>query len=167
MQLIGLWSKQEKTLSSDDVIGQAGLLLSDGTIVAADGVSDITLSLDATKTYHIWVRHRNHLDIVTANTITPQTNAVPIDFTTASTAAYGTNQVKATSDGYFTMFAGDFTGDGVIQVSDFDAWKVNPAQVNVYNPLDANLDGIVQVTDFDAWLPNKAKIGTAQQMLDE
>jgi len=156
-----------ETLDSDEVIGQAGLLLSDGTIVAADGTSDITLALDGNKAYHIWIRHRNHLDIVTANTITPQTSALPIDFSTSSTTAYGTNQLKTTSDGYVVMFAGDFIGDGVIQVSDFDAWKTDPAQVNVYDQLDANLDGVVQVTDFDVWLPNKAKIGTAQQMLDE
>jgi len=60
------------------------------------------------------------------------------------------------------MFAGEFNQDGIIQVSDYDAWKATPAQLNVYSALDGNLDGVVQVTDYDIWLPNKAKIGIAE-----
>ena len=151
-----------ESLTSTDKVAQVGWLLSDGSIVNEEGTANISMELDATKTYHIWVRHRNHLDIVSANPITPQAN-VALDFTTDINAAYGSIQLSDMGDGHFSMFAGDFTSDGVIQVTDYDVWEENPAQLEVYTNIDATLDGVVQVTDFDTWFPNKAKIGAAQQ----
>ncbi len=151
-----------ETLTSTDKVAQVGWLLADGSIVNQEGTGNISMNLDATKSYHIWVRHRNHLDIVSNNTITPQAN-ISIDFTNDIEAAYGSIQLSDMGDGYFSMFAGDFTGDGVIQVTDYDMWETDPAQLDVYSNMDGTLDGVVQVTDFDAWFPNKAKIGAAQQ----
>jgi len=31
-----------------------------------------------------------------------------------------------------------------------------------YDPIDGNLDGIVQITDHDAWFLNRTKIGVVE-----
>ena len=134
-----------------------------GQIVDIDGYSPLKFrTLDLTQTYHFCVRHRNHLDVLTA-TAFPVNEDVNYDFTTSVDQAFGSGQQKWNNDGTKAlMYVGDFNQDGIIQISDFDAWKASPAQLNVYSPLDGTLDGTVQVTDYDVWLPNKAKIGVVE-----
>jgi len=145
------------TLSS-----RAGILLSNGEIVDLDGSSALLFSnLIEGEEYHFCIRHRNHLDILSANFIV----AAPLinyDFSESTTQALGTDQLKLSKDGYALMFAGDYLKDGTIQNTDFDVWIENPAVLNTYSPSDGNLDGTVQTTDFDVWSLNKAKIGTAE-----
>jgi len=149
-------------------IRKAGLLLNTGEIVDAyDGsVFYFDALLYDEVDYYICIRHRNHLDILSAESIVVQDGEqgteFTYDFTTSPSQAFGNFQQKTLSNGKAALFAGDYLQDGIIQLSDFDAWKSNPAQLNVYSPLDGTLDGVVQQTDNDAWLPNKAKIGVAE-----
>jgi len=140
---------------------KAGLLQTDGDIVDAAGnalrFDNLTIGAD----YHILVRHRNHLDVISAQAI-QATSSMNYDFTTAINKAFGASQQVATTDGKAVLYVGDYTPDGVIQNSDNDAWKELPAILSTYYQTDGTLDGIVQVTDQDAWLPNKAKIGTIE-----
>ena len=139
-----------------------GLVTTTGDIIDTHGSSLKFLTLDPAKTYHFCIRHRNHLDVLTATALAVN-EEVNYDFTTSVDQAFGYGQQKWNEDGTKAlMYVGDYNQDGVIQLSDFDAWKANPAQVDVYSPLDGTLDGIVQVTDYDAWLPNKAKIGVVE-----
>jgi len=140
---------------------KAGILLTNGNIVDVDGNSLTFASLTAGESYYFCIRHRNHLDVFTAN---PSIAASDMfyDFTTSPDQALGSFQQKVFVDGKAMMHAGDFNQDGTIQVSDYDAWKANPAQIDVYVPTDGNLDGVVQNTDADAWYPNKAKLGVVE-----
>ena len=140
---------------------QAGILLEDGNIVDVNENPVGFENLETGQSYHFCIRHRNHLDVLTATPIMANTD-IFYDFTTSPDQALGPGQLKVFIDGKAMMFAGDFNPDGVIQVSDYDTWKANPAQLNVYENTDGNLDGIVQVTDNDVWIPNKAKIGIAE-----
>jgi len=150
---------RRETADTDDIIKiQAALLLDDGSIVDLDGVSPLIFNLENLAKYFFCVRHRNHLDIITATSISV-TPIISYDFTVDVSMALGNNQIKTLSDGKVVMYIGDITQDGIIQVTDFDAWKLNPAQVNVYREADLTMDGVVQVTDSDAWLLNKAKVG--------
>ena len=141
----------------------AGLITATGNIVDANGSSLLKFrNLDPAQTYHFCVRHRNHLDILTATALAVNEDVI-YDFTTSTDQAFGNGQQKWNDDGTKAiMYVGDFNQDGIIQLSDFDAWKANPAQLDVYSVLDGTLDGTVQVTDFDVWLPNKAKIGVVE-----
>jgi len=141
------------------VEAHAGLLLTDGSIVDSYGNPLRFGYLNAGEDYHILVRHRNHLDIISSETVTAG-NAITYDFTTAQSQAFGNSQQVLTSDGKAVMYGGDYVPDGIIQNSDNDAWKETPAILSTYNILDGTLDGIVQLTDQDVWFPNKAKIGT-------
>lgn len=140
---------------------KAGLLLDNGSIVAPDGNALPFENLIEDQEYYIVVRHRNHLDIISNQ---PRIAATPMvyDFTLSAAQAFGVAQMKTAIDGKAMMFTGDFTGDGVIQTSDYDFWATNPALLGVYINTDANLDAIVQVTDYDLWFFNKAKLGSVE-----
>jgi len=141
---------------------RAALLLANGDIVDVDGVSPVLFSnLTGGTDYYFCVRHRNHLDILTANPV-PASGTMNYDFTVNIAQAIGTNQLKSTGDGFAVMFSGDFNQDHTIQTTDFDAWRANSAQLFVYDLLDGNLDQVVQTTDYDVWFPNKAKLATIE-----
>ena len=142
---------------------RAALLYNDGTIKDIDGTEGVRFqNLQEGTAYHFCIRHRNHLDILTANPLIAKASMSLYDFTTSADQALGNGQQKTATNGKAVLFAGDYSVDGTIQVTDYDAWKTSPAQLDTYSVLDGNLDGVVQVTDFDVWLPNKAKIGTAE-----
>ena len=140
---------------------KAAILLETGEVVGTDGLGLIMETIAAGEEYHLCIRHRNHLDILSANEIT-NFDPLSYDFSSASDQAFGSVQQAMMSDGKAALFVGDYTQDGVIQISDWNAWVNNPAQVGVYAPTDGTLDGIIQNTDSDAWLPNKAKIGSVE-----
>jgi len=142
---------------------KVGLLSSSGTIFSTNGSSPLKFyNLDKEKSYYFCVRHRNHLDILTATAL-PVNADVVYDFTADVDNAFGSLQQNWNeSETRAMMFTGDYNQDGVIQVSDFDIWIQTPAVLDTYSSSDGTLDGVVQTTDFDAWIPNKAKLGTPE-----
>ncbi len=141
----------------------AGIVKRNGTVVGTDNAPLVFNQLSIGIDYHILVRHRNHLDIISSTSITGA-NAMSYDFTTGSTTAFGTQQLKPVGT-KFAMYAGDFTTDAVIQITDFNAWKSDPAILYIYDLTDANLDGTVQASDQDSWQLNKAKVAPAEVVL--
>lgn len=144
------------TMNTSRVEMKVGILLQDGRITAVDGTSPLSFNLTVGSSYYFVVRHRNHLDVMTANPVI-QSSLMTYDFTTAAAQAFGNNQQKIIGN-KAVLFGGDMTQDLVIQITDFDAWRMQPAQISVYTPIDANMDGIVQTTDADLWFFNQAKL---------
>lgn len=140
---------------------KAGILLKDGSIIDPAGGALIFNELTQGQEYYFCVRHRNHLDVLTALPLTLSiTN--DYDFTINVSQALGTSQQKVMTDGQAVLFAGDYNQDGIIQTTDYDLWIVNPAQLNIYEEPDGNIDGIIQATDYDVWFGNKAKVGISE-----
>ncbi len=141
---------------------RAGILRPDGKVVDPI-INKLGLSfcnIDPDESYYVVVRHRNHLDIVSASPIKANQT---IDFTRDLNSVYvgsmsGLVQLKDMGTGEFAMFAGDYNQDLYIQTSDYDVWKNNPAENNTYSIVDGNLDGVIQTTDYDLWFANKAKM---------
>lgn len=141
---------------------QVGLLLQNGDIVNVDGSVGLNFqNLLAEEEYYFIIRHRNHLDVLTA---IPLTTCVTMnyDFTQSATSAFGIGQVKMMPDGKFALHGGDYNHDAVIQVTDYDGWRADPAILNTYQLIDGNLDGTVQISDYNIWFANKAKVGTLE-----
>lgn len=139
---------------------QAVILLEDGSVVDVDGNLP-TFELAQGRDYYFCIRHRNHLDVLTANAITAA-STMSYDLTSGQTQALGTQQLTILSNGATALFGGDYTQDGVIQTTDYDVWQMNPAILNVYSLTDGNLDATVQTTDYDLWFPNRAKLGSVE-----
>lgn len=142
---------------------QIGLLYSTGYLAASDGSSQVKFyELEAGEEYHFCIRHRNHLDILTAEPLLAG-GTVTYDFTLGVNRALGTSQQKWDPVyGMAMMYAGDYNQDGVIQTTDYDAWESAPAINYTYSVTDGSLDGVVQATDYDIWVLNKAKVGIVE-----
>jgi len=142
----------------------AGILLTNGEIVAPDGFSPLGFNnLTAQQSYYFVLRHRNHLDVMTSTPIVVGSNMI-YDFSISASQSLGLEQQKMSNDGRAMMYAGDYNSDGTIQNTDFDAWNSEPALINVYESSDGNLDGTIQTTDFDLWNMNKATVGIIEIM---
>ncbi|MBL7945821.1 MAG: hypothetical protein JNN32_07110 [Flavobacteriales bacterium] len=133
---------------------RCALLQRDGDIVDVNGTSPVSFAI-ATGNYHVVVRHRNHLGVMSANTVAIGPTGGSIDFTNTSTATYGTD-AQRTVGSVRTMWTGDCSSDGEILYSgggnDRDlilvriGGSVPTNSVSGYLREDVNLDGAVLYT---------------------
>jgi Leucine-rich repeat (LRR) protein len=144
------------------VSSQSALLQRDGDVVQTDGETDIEFNVDYGE-YYLVIKHRNHLGIMSANTITLNGSLVNVDFTDATNIiTYGTE--AQTSFGMPTdvvaMWSGNANGDTIVQYSGTSPDTPNILSlilndvgnflnfptyvVNDYNDNDVNLDGNIQ-----------------------
>lgn len=154
------WVIVELRSDENPVVKTVGVLLADGAIKDLNGVDNLNVELVEEDSYSIIVRHRNHLDVISATSI-DYAAVLSYDFTLNKSQALDGKQAELL-DGYAAMYTGDGTQDLIIQLTDFDLWKTNPAQINAYGLEDFIMDGIIQVTDYDAWVKNKAILGPPQ-----
>ena len=147
-----------------EVLDQAAaLLLSNGKIVAADNPSQdpILCNLQHGQSYHLVVRHRNHLDIMSSVAVMLP-NAVAYDFTSNASQAEGTNQLIDMGTLGFAMILGDVNGDGVMSLMDFNDLLEQTAQLNGYQSADFDFDGHVLIRDFNLYQKNASAIGVVE-----
>jgi Leucine-rich repeat (LRR) protein len=143
---------------------RAALLLSDGSVVDTNGT---TLAFHGVEPGPYWlvVRHRNHASVMSLDTLDLSNGFGSWDFTTAMAQAYTTGPVpmKDLGDSRFAMYAADANVDGLITVSDFNAWLLDTKAVATgYRQTDFNLDGQVTAADFNLWLVNTKAIASTQ-----
>ena len=149
---------REECISSDGsepievTLSEEGLLMKDGS------VSIVIEDLEPGN-YYIEINHRNHLKVTSSDLVSLPNEGNPYDFTSSLSSVSGTEQLVEVEDGVFAMFAGDADNNGVINVSDYNAWAANPAAVNVYESYDFDCNGIINVSDYNLWFKNRSKIG--------
>ncbi len=130
------------------VATRAALLQADGNIVDMDGVSPVIFDGIGDGEFYVVVRHRNHLDIMTAtmHSLTENT-AFQYDFT--SGLAYGSPNYPAQKDlgsGVFALYECDFNQSGIIDASDRSiAW--NYRNQTGYLLPDSNFDGVCNAAE--------------------
>ena len=88
---------------------KSALLQRDGDVVATDGVSPLSFALSA-GTYHVSIRHRNHLGVMTGTAVAISSTPTTIDFTSASFGTNGANARKAVG-GLMVLWAGNVLRD--------------------------------------------------------
>ncbi|MBP6391352.1 MAG: hypothetical protein KA175_07520 [Flavobacteriales bacterium] len=86
---------------------RSALLQRDGDIVGMNGTSGLVFNAP-TGNYHVAVRHRNHLGVMSLNLVPFNAAPTAVDFTLASTQTYGTNARKAVGP-IQALWAGDVT----------------------------------------------------------
>ena len=133
------------------VATHSALVQRDGDVVGMDGTSPVSFTL-AAGSYHVAVRHRNHLGIMTANPVALTGSTTTVNFTLAATATYGTSARKDVS-GVQVMWSGNCTGDPQLLYTglgnDRDpiltriGGSVPTAIVTGYHREDVNMDGTV------------------------
>lgn len=142
------------------VATRSALLQRDGDVVATDGVSPVTFD-QPPGDYRIAVRHRNHLGCMTADPLPLGAAPTVVDFTAASTAAHGTDALKAVGGTHpaSVLWAGDVNFDGALKYTgagnDRDpilttiGGVVPTNTVTGYHAGDVNMDGEVKYTGQD------------------
>ncbi len=134
--------------SSVRVSRQAGLLMRNGEIRALDGVSDLTVQTASEGRMFVVIYHRNHLPVMSSDSLVNTGSLFTYDFTTAANKAYGTNVVEDLGNGKFGMAAGrvENTTPWIIDGNDrIETWNFRNAIG--YYLMDVNLDGIVDALD--------------------
>ncbi len=136
---------------------RSALVQRDGDVVDMDGVSPVSFTI-APGSYHVAVRHRNHLGAMTSDMLALSTSAITVDFTSASTITYGTDARKASAGviPVLQLWAGDVTFDHIVkytgQTNDRDPILLTigglvPTNTTIgYHVSDVNLDGTVKYT---------------------
>jgi lysophospholipase L1-like esterase len=148
------------TASSTLISRRAAFLKSNGSVVDLDGTSPLDFFGVPAGSYYIVVRHRNHLAVMSANTVTLPNSSEYI-FTNSNT--YGTNAMDDLGGGNYGMWAGDANRDSHITTLDFNLWLPDARSAKTgYNYTDINLDGQDTTLDFNLWLPNARAAKSSQ-----
>ncbi|MBK9276129.1 MAG: agmatine deiminase family protein [Flavobacteriales bacterium] len=132
---------------------RTALVQRDGDIVSVDGTSPVSFDLPA-GSYHVAVRHRNHLGVMTAAPLAMGVGTTVLDLTAAATPTWGTEARKAIG-GVRALWAGNVQRDDRLKyagsANDRDpvltaiGGTVPTATVNgQYRPEDMNMDGVVK-----------------------
>lgn len=130
------------------------LIQRDGDIVDVNGTSPVAFDLGA-GAYHVAVRHRNHLGVMSSGTVNLSATAVTLDLRSTGTTTYGT-EAQRTIGTVKAMWTGDCNTDGEVLYTgsgnDRDlvlsriGGVVPTNSVSGYWREDANLDGSVLYT---------------------
>jgi hypothetical protein len=134
---------------------RTALVQRDGDVVGFDGTSPVTFDA-APGNYTVSIRHRDHLGVMTANSVALTSAPAAIDFTDPATATYGTSAQKQIGT-KMVLWAGDATGEGALKYTgggnDRDPLLIavgsttpNNTVSNVYDRKDTNLDGVIKYT---------------------
>ncbi|MBL8000966.1 MAG: hypothetical protein JNL05_03300 [Flavobacteriales bacterium] len=150
------WVLVELRSSTDPttiVATRAGLLLRNGTIIGSGGGA-LVLNAPAGD-YHVAVRHRNHLGVMTSLPVTLSTTTTSLDLSSASTATWGTDARKSMG-AVQALWSGNALLNNLIKytgsANDRDpilnaiGGVVPTNTVNGYMAMDNNMDGVVKYT---------------------
>lgn len=135
---------------------RVGLLRRDGLVVQFDGTTPF--SMDALPGwYHVAVRHRHHLGVMTAFPVEigPQTPPAALAFTSPNLPVHGSEAMVAVG-GTMCLWAGDANANGVVKYTgsgnDRDlilldiGGAVPTATISGYLATDLDMDGVVKYT---------------------
>jgi hypothetical protein len=153
------WIFVELRSDATTVVGRrAGFLKSDGSIVDLDGVSQLKFNTLNEGNYYVVIKHRNHLGVMSANTILLSTSSSMYNFTDNLSKSYGTNGMKEILSGVYGLYAGDGNGNGSITATDKNSVWRSQNGTNGYLSGDYNLSGAVTASDANAfWRGNNGK----------
>lgn len=144
---------------------RAGVMKSDGSIVDADGGSTTGVTftgLSNGTAYYFIVRHRSHLDVVSATPVTVAANAATFDFTTADQTLGGITQQKLIG-GVYVLQSGDLDGNMNINAFDY-ILRLRPETgfLNDYYIGDIDMNANVNAFDYILKLrPNTGNLGVS------
>ena len=114
------------------VATRAALLQRDGDVVDMNGTSPVQFGI-APGSYHVAIRHRNHMGAMTLNAIALSATSTTVDFRSTGTATYGT-QAQRTIGANNVLWAGNVMNDGQLKYT---------GQENDRDPILARIGGSV------------------------
>jgi hypothetical protein len=141
--------------SASIIAKRAAFVKTNGSVVDIDGVSEVTFTNVNPANYYVVIRHRNHLPVMSINSISLTSNSSLYDFTTGQNKAYGTQPLANLGTAY-GMYAGDSDLNKMISVLDYSV-VANSIFENGYKMSDLDMNGIVNVLDYGKTHKNMLK----------
>jgi len=136
---------------------QAAFLNDDGTIVGTDGTVLPNFDVSVSDQLFVVIWHRNHLGIMSANSLSEAGGIYTYDFTTSAAQAYGTNSQKDIGSGVFGMISADSNGDGDVNAADLSQWQTQAGVAGYYSS-DFDFNGQTDNADKnEGWILNEDK----------
>ncbi len=137
----------------------------DGYLVDENGNTPFNISgVYKSKNYYIVLKHRNHIRVMSANTVSFASGSASYDFTDNINKYYGSNGAKSLPVGYWGLWSGDVNQDGVVDGNDFSAWRTAARNGDSgYSTYDMRLDGRVTSADYVYWY-NNDRLGASTGM---
>jgi len=131
----------------------AALLFNDGSIREAAGFAPMSFLGLADGDYHVVIRHRNHIDVMSSQA-TPFLGGVGLwDFRSTTMRAHGSDAMAMLGEGAFGLWSGDGNADGQVTAPDFNLYNTGTALGEVgYLQGDYNLDGQITAPDFNLFI---------------
>lgn len=134
---------------------KAMFVRTDGQLVDLDGFLPDIGNPVVNNNLYIVIRHRNHVDIMSADGLILTGNTYSFDFTGSVNQAYGGSLgYKLLNGGACGMASGDMDADGKVFASDFVEWATDSGLGDIYSPGDLDFDGNVFASDFVLWAGN-------------
>jgi hypothetical protein len=156
--LVELRDAPQPSVATENTIiaTQAAFLLKDGSVVSIDGFSNLQFTISISSGLYVVLRHRNHLSIISSESMIFNNLSTFFDFSTGSDKVYnGSIGYKQIKPGIWGMVSGDSNSDG--QINEFDKlsnWNITTGQQGYYSS-DYNMNyQITNVDKDDYWLPN-------------
>lgn len=136
------------------IAARAGFIQRDGDVVAVDGVGPVGFCVGSGM-YHVALRHRNHLGVMTADPVALANPPITIDLRDPGTVVFGTN-ARRDHNGTMVLWAGNVTTNNFVSYTGANNDRdpilaaiggVVPTDVaSGYMQEDVNLDGLVKYT---------------------
>ena len=156
------------TASSSVEERRACFILNNGSIVDLDGSSPVVFDKTDGNSYYVVIRHRNHLAIMSANTLTLSSSLAGVyltggssiySFSSAQTQAYGTNPMQDLGSGVFGLISGDGNSNGGVNIADRNlVWRIQNGTLG-YLLGDFDLSSGVNIADRNLkWRINNGKL---------
>lgn len=134
------------------VAARPALVQRDGDVVDLDGLSPVQVTL-LPGAYHVAVRHRNHLPLMSQQALPIVAGANAVDFRTGAIPGH-VFDAQAVMGSWYALWPGDVTGDGTVKYVGLDNDRdpllvaigglVPTATATGYLPTDVNMDGVVK-----------------------
>ncbi len=148
------------TPSGSTIISKSVFINENGKLINDDGTTeDIELNVPEGN-YYVVIKHRNHLAVMSANTVAlNSTTSTLYDFTTSESQFYGNGGTVQLENGVWGMWSGDADGSGVVDASDRNStW--NDRNKSGYENSDVDLSGVVDAADRNKTWNNRNKSST-------
>ena len=144
--------------NTSTIATRAALLQQDGDIVDVDGLSSLDFAGIPAGNYYVLIRPRNHLGVISANSLALSPTSTLFDLATDDSNALGTNlSLKDLGDGFFALYSGDFDANGQVQNTDATQMILTIGTAG-YLPGDIDMNGQVQNSELqNILIPNIGK----------
>ncbi len=146
-----------ETFNGTAVASKSALLHKDGRIVNDDASSGVIEMPVSDGNYYIVIKHRNHLAVMSANSVSLNgTTSSLYDFTASSSQFYGTGGAIELETNVWGMISGDADQSGVVDAGDRNAtW--NDRNKTGYEDSDVDLSGVTDAGDRNITWNNRNK----------